>query len=456
MLKKMFTDELAVMLERLIAKPMQAAADNRYMKAVQAGSGIMLYGFFAASVFGFAALFPLAVWQQNIAPLKTQLLFSSQLIIGLSGIIGAFGASFNLAKHYAEHNRKLVPLAIALYSTLSFILTLPWLTNNGIISLDLAAIGAGGFFGALIIGIVSVELFRLVHRSFGKITAPSIFPGKVLPTFFNPLCGLAVLALWWLVKFVIFANFLAFIFLVLQPLVELFATPWVAGAIFLFDRLLWQFGIHGSTLIGALMSPLWAKMSLDNITSVTSGGKVLHICSAEFINYYPRVSLLPAILARIETLHRVAGEFGPVFQLGLGGDVVAAFAARLEFEFPAPDGTDAVLFGVGDGVGGADKDAGAAADAGLGLLGEGGGHPLFRGAEGHGNGAHPHHLPAGADALGAQDTPGRGVPFLKAGFVNAHGRGHLLEVFRGGRLGQKEFHDHAPGGEDFLRRGLDH
>ena len=90
------------------------------------------------------------------------------------------------------------------------------------------------------------------------------------------------------------------------------------------------------------------------------------------------------------------------------------------------------------------------------FLGEGGSHPLFRGAEGHGNGAHPHHLPAGADALAAQDTPGRGVPFVKAGFVDAHGRGHLLEMFRRRRLGQEEFQHHAPGGQDLLRRGLHH
>ena len=299
MLKPLFKDEFALTLERLFAKPMQAGSGNRYMRAVQAGSGIMLYGFFAASVFCFAALFPLAVWQQNIAPLRTQLLFSSQLIIGLSGIIGAFGTSYNLARHYAEHDRKLPPLAIAIYTTLSFILTLPWSADNGMISLDLAAIGAGGFFGALIIGIISVELYRLAQNVFGRITAPGNFPSKVLPTFFNPLSGLAVLASWWLVKYFIVANFLALTFLLLQPIVELFATPWVAGAIFLLDRFLWQFGIHGSTLIGALMSPLWAKMSIDNIASVTNGGKVLHICSGEFINYYPRVSFLPAILAML-------------------------------------------------------------------------------------------------------------------------------------------------------------
>ncbi|MEI6285255.1 MAG: PTS transporter subunit EIIC [Bacillota bacterium] len=313
MLKKIFTNEFALALEQLFAKQMLAASDNRYMKAVQAGSGMMLYGFFAASVFSFAALFPINTWQQLIAPLKAQLLLGAQLLIGLSSISGAFGASFNLAKHYCEQNRKLAPMATAIFSTLAFIMTLPWQLQGSLLEIDLMTLSANGFFSALIIGIISVELYRFVQKAFGEFKAPTNLPAKVLQTFFNPLSGLAVLAFWWFVKYLVFANFMDFTFSILQPVVDLFATPWLAGTIFLLDRFLWQFGIHGSTLIGALMSPLWAKMSIDNIASVSSGSQILHICSNEFINYYPRVSFLPAILAmyifgksRLRTLAKVS------------------------------------------------------------------------------------------------------------------------------------------------------
>ena len=53
-----------------------------------------------------------------------------------------------------------------------------------------------------------------------------------------------------------------------------------------------------------------------------------------------------------------------MFQLGLGGNVIAADFAGLQFEMAAPDGADPVLFRIHDDVGGADEDAGAAADAG--------------------------------------------------------------------------------------------
>ena len=313
MFKKLFTNEFALSLEQLFAKPMHVAADNRYLKAVQAGSGMMLYGFFAASVFSFAALFPISIWQQLIAALKPQLLLGAQLLIGLSAIIGAFGASFNLAKHYYERDRKSAPLTLAIFATLAFIITLPWQRQGSLIEIDLMTLGANGFFSALIIGIISVELYRIIQITLAAVSVPTNLPAKILPTFFNPLSGLSVLTFWWLIKYFLINNFMELAFSLLQPIVNLFSTPWLAGAIFLLDRFLWLFGIHGSTLIGSLMSPLWAKMSIDNIAAVASGGQILHICSNEFINYYPRVSFLPAILAlyifgksRMRTLAKVS------------------------------------------------------------------------------------------------------------------------------------------------------
>jgi len=147
-------------------------------------------------------------------------------------------------------------------------------------------------------------------------------------------------------------------------------------------------------------------------------------------------SFLSTIPADKKAFHRIAGDFGPVFQLRFGSDVVAADVTGLQFEIAAPDGADAVLLGIGDDVGGADEDAGAAADAGLGFFVKGRGHHFLRGAEGHGNGAHPHHFPAGADALGAEDAARLGVRLFKAGLVDPMLCRHLLDEFGRRGLGQ--------------------
>ena len=171
--------------------------------------------------------------------------------------------------------------------------------------------------------------------------------------------------------------------------------------------------------------------------------------------YGDRKKGLAAVAADEVTFHGVAGLFGPEFQGGPGGDVAAAGFAGHQFKILAPDGADAVFFGVRDDVVGADKGAGAAADADVRFFFKGCGHLFVRGAKGHADGADADDVPAGADAQTAEDAEFLGVGGFEPGLGDAVLGGQFLDKLSFGSASQEQFQNHPAGLQDFFGMGLD-
>lgn len=136
-------------------------------------------------------------------------------------------------------------------------------------------------------------------------------------------------------------------------------------------------------------------------------------------------------LADAELIDRHARLLADPFELVDRGEVVPAGLAFHHLEIPAPDRT---LFGGArhlDVVGGADKRAGAAADADLALLLERRPDDFFGAAVGEPDRAHADDLLAGADAHAAENAGVVGLVRLETGLgLNPHFGGHVLEHLR--------------------------
>ncbi len=70
---------------------------------------------------------------------------------------------------------------------------------------------------------------------------------------------------------------------------------------FILDRLLWFVGLHGSNIVGSVMSPIWTSAIAENISAFAAGTPIPYMFTNQWINFYVRVSVLPIAVLLIRS-----------------------------------------------------------------------------------------------------------------------------------------------------------
>lgn len=219
----------------------------------------------------------------------------------IMALVVSFGVAYRLAEKY-----QVEPLSAGAISLAAFLLATPYqvaFTPEG--SAETIMVGGGipiqwvgseGLFVALILAIVSTEIYRKIIEKNIVIRLPEGVPPAVAKSFVALIPGFAVISVVWLVRLLLeitpFESYHHIVSTLLhQPLSLLGGS--LAGALIavLLIQLLWSTGLHGAAIVGGVMGPIWLSLMDQNrqVFQADPSAELPNIVTAQFIDLWVHI-----------------------------------------------------------------------------------------------------------------------------------------------------------------------
>jgi cellobiose PTS system EIIC component len=181
-----------------------------------------------------------------------------------------------------SRRRGLDPLMPVLFALASFILVASPQVAGGE---PATRLDNSGLFTAILISLISVEVYRFFIQRNLVISMPAGVPPAISNAFAALVPGAAIILGWWVIRFLIGLDIAEGLFRVLSAVVPA-ASSFIAVAIAeTFHAFLWTMGIHGDLTIGIVLSPIWTANLAANAQAVADGGQPTAIYTSIFRTY---------------------------------------------------------------------------------------------------------------------------------------------------------------------------
>jgi PTS system cellobiose-specific IIC component len=199
------------------------------------------------------------------------------ITFGLLSVYVTLSVSYALARR-----RGLDPVMPVIFSFLSFMLIASPQIAGGEPATHL---DNTGLFTAIIVSLVSIEVYRFFIERNLVITMPAGVPPAIANAFVALIPGTVIVFGWWIVRFLLNFDIAEGLFQVLAKVVPA-ASTYIAVAIAeTFHAFLWTMGIHGDLTIGIALQPVWTANIAANAEAVANGLKPTAIYTSEFRSY---------------------------------------------------------------------------------------------------------------------------------------------------------------------------
>lgn len=203
---------------------------------------------------------------------------------GVMGLVAVFGISKNLCEKYKVEGTTAGILALA-----SYLILIPYISPD-IRGIGYSYLGSKGLFIAIIVGMITAEIFRLFIQKNIVIKMPSGVPQAVSRSFSALIPGTVILLFWGLVglfvKIIGFESIFEMVVKFVSEPLTLISTGIVGTVIaVLFNSLFWIVGIHGG-IVGSIMNPIWLTASDQNRIAFEQGLELPHIVTSTFMDSF--------------------------------------------------------------------------------------------------------------------------------------------------------------------------
>ncbi len=199
------------------------------------------------------------------------------ITFGLLSVYVTLSISYALARR-----RGLDPVMPVIFSFLSFLLVASPQIAGGEPATHL---DNTGLFTAIVISLVSVEVYRFFVQRNLVISMPAGVPPAIANAFVALIPGAVIIFGWWVIRFLLNLDIAEGLFQVLSKVVPA-ASTYVAVAIAeTFHGFLWTMGIHGDLTIGIVLEPVWTANLAVNAQAVADGLKPTAIYTGLFRSY---------------------------------------------------------------------------------------------------------------------------------------------------------------------------
>lgn len=262
-------------VEEKIAPALIKFSEIRYVQVMQRmGLGIMSL-LVIGSIFLIFASFPYEPYLNLLGPFRWVVASGSGVATSIIGILTVITISFGLTEWYNQNrNLKLDIIQPVVLAVASFFLLNPAQTVKTVVEgqekagsfsgIPTTYLGALGVFTAIIVGIVTVEIYRLLVTKKIVIKLPDNVPPMVSQSFIALVPSFVVILFWWLVGHVLSINIPQVIQSIFEPLVKIGDTGVAVALASLINRLLWSVGIHGGNIVGSVGGTIWSQMVAAN------------------------------------------------------------------------------------------------------------------------------------------------------------------------------------------------
>ena len=281
-------DFIIKIIEKRMMPIANKLASNNELNAIRHAMMSMASFFMVGSLFLLLAYIPVKGYDEFLNKTFGNGVFQSLMTsvsgatLSLMGLIVLIAVAYN----YAVIKQTDVPYPIV--SSLMVFLILTPKNSNGI---PTEWLGAKGMFIAIIISLVTTNLYIKLKKLGVAPKMPDNVPPAVLKTFAS-VFPITVIAL---ISIIIKASFLTttyehihnFVFSIVQtPLLKLGNNIFSLIISEIIGQLLWFFGLQGNDIIGSVMSPIWMIQTTANLEAFTAGLPLPNIITGIFRNVY--------------------------------------------------------------------------------------------------------------------------------------------------------------------------
>jgi PTS system cellobiose-specific IIC component len=231
-----------------------------------------------------------AAWQDKV-------LYPVKATYDIMAIISSFGIAYRLAEKY----RTIDPLTTGAVSLVAFVLTVPqhvWFAPvqgaaeqiiKGVMPMKL--VGSQGLFVAIIIALLSTEIYRFVSNRNWVIRMPEGVPPAVAKSFMALIPGFCVLAVVLALRLIVEATPFGDINTLISTLVGIpmshvgGSLPGMIFAVILIG-VLWMLGLHGDAIVLVFIRPVWLANMSENLEAFQNGLPIPHIITQQFYDLW--------------------------------------------------------------------------------------------------------------------------------------------------------------------------
>lgn len=251
---------------------------SKHLVALRDGITLTMPLILAGSIFIIITSLPIPGWEKLVSDigLSKWLDQITRSSFGIMALIAVFGIAKNLAEKYEVDGISAGVIAIS-----SYILLIPAITGDEL-SIGYSNLGSKGLFVAIIVGLVTAEIFRIFIQKNITIRMPDGVPPAVSKSFSALIPGTFILLFWGLILLLVnslgYVSIFEMIFkLISEPLTLI--TTGIVGTLIavMLNSLFWLVGIHGGQMVGSIMSPIWLTAADQNRMAFEAGKELPHI-----------------------------------------------------------------------------------------------------------------------------------------------------------------------------------
>ena len=242
------------------------------------------------SIFLMISAFPLPAYQKfmletfggnwkNVIDIPVSATFS------LVGVYVAFLVAQQLANQF-----QLDSVAVGLLSLASFLILTPLSKVEGMGSvLSFNWLGSKGMFIAMVIGIITANIFRFFVNKKILIKMPDGVPPEVIKSFEALIPGTVILSLALLLRIAMmnteYGTIHDFVYKVLAMPLRALGTSFLGSLLTVFSiSILWSVGINSGSMVNGFVRPFWLENQVENINALKEGLPLPHVVTEQFFD----------------------------------------------------------------------------------------------------------------------------------------------------------------------------
>ncbi|RFU69914.1 PTS cellobiose transporter subunit IIC [Bacillus sp. V59.32b] len=304
-------------LENKVMPAAARIAGQRHLQALRDGIILTMPLIIVGSVFLILGFLPIPGYEEFMASMfgdawLSKLTYPVGATFDIMALIAAFGIAYRLAEKYDVD-----ALSAGAISVAAFLLATPYqvpflpagATEEVIVGgvIPSALMGSKGLFVAMLIAILSTEIYRFIIQKNIVIRMPDGVPPAVSKSFIALIPGFFIITLIWVLRLLVeqtdFASLHNIVGEILGKPLGLLGSSLIGSLVAAFlIHLLWSTGLHGATIVGGIMSPIWLSAMDENRIAFQAGEEVPNIFTSQFFEIFIHMGGSGATFALVFTM----------------------------------------------------------------------------------------------------------------------------------------------------------
>lgn len=220
-------------------------------------------------------------WHAFAVKYGQQIITPFLMTMGIMSIFIAMGVAYSLAKHYSK-DYDLDPFTSSIISGVIFFLIAGGAEDGAI---PMKYLDAKGLFSAMIVGIVSVEISKVLIKNEIRIKMPEGVPPAVSASFTALVPMLVNVIVFYGLNLILISQFEVtfpqLVFDILTPVMEGADSVWFIAITMFLTSLLWTVGIHGGAVVSSVTTVVYTSNLMANAAAKAAGDPMPFILAGQ-------------------------------------------------------------------------------------------------------------------------------------------------------------------------------